>query len=73
MTPLERVRKEKGYSQHKLASLADVEQANISRIERGQMTPSLEFAQRVSGVLGITELQILYPERYMQPDSPEAA
>jgi transcriptional regulator with XRE-family HTH domain len=57
---------------------AGIDPGNLSRIERGVQVPSRDVAERLAqqfvGVL--TELQIIYPERYATPEDgadPEAA
>ena len=44
---------------------------NLSRIESGKQTPSPEMAASLASVFfedGLTEMQIIYPERYMKND-----
>jgi len=80
MTPLKKARTSRGWTltdvSARLASLgADrVDTGNLSRIERGVQRASTALAESLSRVFDgeITEIHILYPERYAS-DSPEAA
>lgn len=49
---LKRLRKVKELTQHELASLAGVCQSEISRIENGQLSPTLKTIQRLAQALG---------------------
>lgn len=71
-TPLYRARRRAGLSQTQLAELSGVMQCAISRIERGGK-PSLSNAESLARVLEISELEILYPERYPAPVDQVAA
>jgi HTH-type transcriptional regulator/antitoxin HipB len=50
---IRRIRKERGLTQTKLAQLADLTQATISRIEAGGVDPELDTLDRLSEVLGV--------------------
>lgn len=47
------LRKQRGYSQQKLADVANVEQSTIKRIELVQMAPTLDLLISLSRALGI--------------------
>ncbi len=50
-----------------VAELIKSDAGNISRIERGQQTPSKELVEKLVALFkdeGLTELHILFPERY---------
>jgi transcriptional regulator with XRE-family HTH domain len=67
MTPLKRIRLERGAKQTDLAEKIGIDQGYLSRIENGDVRPSPEVAARIADEIGrewITELHILYPERY---------
>ena len=51
---LERTRKAKGLSIRQLSSLANVSPSTTSRIERGEMQPSLETFESLLAALGLT-------------------
>jgi transcriptional regulator with XRE-family HTH domain len=80
MTPLKKARTSRGWTltdvSARLAALgADrVDTGNLSRIERGVQRASTAIAENLSRVFEgeITEIHILYPERY-DSGSPEAA
>lgn len=46
-------RKGKGLSQSELAELSGVNQANISRIERGERLPNIYTLQKIANSLGL--------------------
>ncbi|SCW91885.1 helix-turn-helix transcriptional regulator [Pseudomonas sp. NFACC05-1] len=78
MTPLKRARLEKKWTladvSARLVQIGDaIDSGNLSRIERGVQRASAPLAESLSKVFGgeITEIHILYPERF--PDSGEEA
>lgn len=73
MSPLRRARKQRGWRLHhvvekvrEIGGAADA--GNLSRVERCQQTASPALAEKLCLVFGgeLTELQILYPERFME-------
>ena len=64
-TPLRRARLRSGKTTTAVASEAGVNQSTISRIETGSQTPSPELAATLAEMFGIPEIEILYPERYV--------
>lgn len=77
MTPLKKARLAKGWvledvvsRLRRIGGSADV--GNLSRIERGLQKASVEMAAslvRVFGKRSLSEMQVLYPERYMEKES----
>lgn len=65
-SPLRNLRKSQGLTLSHVASLVNIDPANLSRIERGQQIASLDVAERLVKFFSgqINELQILYPQRY---------
>lgn len=65
-TPLKTIRKERGLSLVELAAAVDLDAGNMSRIERGIQGVSPKLAEKIVKVFGegISEMEILYPERY---------
>ena len=74
MTPLKKARKEMGW---RLADLVERLQAvgeitdtgNLSRIERGIQRPSTRMAESICKVFGkrsLTEIHVLYPDRFAE-------
>lgn len=74
MTPLKKARKEKGW---RLADLVDrlravgeeTDTGNLSRIERGIQRPSPKLAESICKVFGkrsLTEIHVLYPDRFQE-------
>ena len=50
---LRRARQEAGLSQRQLAQLADVPASTIGRIERGQVSPTVQMLERLAGAMGL--------------------
>lgn len=77
MTPLKKARLAKGWvledvvsRLRRIGGSADV--GNLSRIERGLQKASVDLAAslvRVFGKRSLSEMQVLYPERYMEKES----
>lgn len=72
-TPLKDVRLKRGLTLKEVADAVEVDTGNLSRIENSKQTVSKDLAARLATFYGheVTEMQIIYPERYT-PD-PEAA
>ncbi|MEQ4624774.1 helix-turn-helix domain-containing protein [Providencia manganoxydans] len=71
-TPLRKIRLEKQLTISEVANAISCDVGNLSRLERGTQAASLELAEKLVKFYGenITEMQILYPKRYMQPNIP---
>lgn len=69
VTPLKATRLQRKESVRKVAGAVGTNPGNLSRVENGKQRASPDLAERLANHFGhaITELQILYPERYMQP------
>lgn len=67
-TPLRKMRMEKGLTISEVAMATQIDVGNLSRIERGIQVTSLETAEKLSKFFKgkISEMQILYPQRYMK-------
>jgi len=67
-TPLRKMRVEKKLTISEVAIATQLDVGNLSRIEWGIQVPSLETAEKLSRFFKgkITEMQILYPQRYMK-------
>lgn len=63
----------KNLTLQELAERVHVDRGNLSRIERGKLGASAKVAERLAGVLGISELEILYPERFVKLQQDKAA
>jgi len=65
-TPLRRVRELKGQTIVEVCRAVGADPGNLSRIENGKQKASTELAEKLAKHFGpgITELEILYPERY---------
>ncbi|HEC8346209.1 TPA: helix-turn-helix transcriptional regulator [Providencia rettgeri] len=66
-TPLRKIRLEEQLTISEVATAINCDVGNLSRLERGTQAASLELAERLARFYGdkITEMQILYPKRYM--------
>ncbi|EOF7604953.1 MULTISPECIES: helix-turn-helix domain-containing protein [Citrobacter] len=66
-TPLRKMRVEKGLTISEVSKMTEIDVGNLSRIERGMQVTSLETAEKLSKFFEgkISEMQILYPHRYM--------
>ena len=66
MTPLKQARIARGYTLDQVAIQVGTDSGNLSRIENGRQTASPGLASRLALFFGyaITEIQILYPERF---------
>ncbi len=51
-------------NQAQLAELLGIAQSQISKYESGDITPSIEKAAEIAAALGMSELELLYPERF---------
>ena len=66
-SPLRRVRKAHGKTLQDVADAVGSDSGNLSRIERGMGVPSRRLAERLVQYFGgaVTEIELLYPERFM--------
>lgn len=74
-TPLRKLREKRGLTTIKVAREVDIDQGHYSRIERDGKC-SREVAQKIVEFFGrewITELHVLYPERYRPHERRRAA
>lgn len=55
------VRRVKNLSQEKLAELADLHRTYVGQIERGDVTPTLDAAERVALALDLELWEVLHP------------
>lgn len=69
MTPLRKVRQAREESIHQVADAVGTNTGNLSRIETGKQKASPALAEKLARHFGyaITEIQILYPERFSAP------
>ncbi|ENO7353614.1 helix-turn-helix transcriptional regulator [Morganella morganii] len=67
ITPLRKIRLEKQLTIAEVAAAVNYDVGNLSRLERGTQAASLEIAEKLVKFYEqkITEMQILYPQRYM--------
>lgn len=69
-TPLRKLRVAQNLTIQDVANSLNIDIGNLSRIERGKQITSLAIAEKLSKFFGgrITEMQILYPQRFMTSD-----
>jgi len=67
ISPIRKVRIKQGQTLLDVASAVGVNVGHLSKIENGINKPSPELAERIAKHFGyaITEIQILYPERFL--------
>ena len=59
MDRIRQLRKERGFSQAKLAVMADMDPATLNRLERGTGNPNLKTLERVADALGVGIAELL--------------
>ena len=74
-SPLKLARLSREQTLHQVAEALGIDTGNLSRIERGTQVPSKELAEKLANYFGngLTEMQIIYPERYVEPEQGTAA
>jgi transcriptional regulator with XRE-family HTH domain len=72
-TPIEKARIRRKLTQVQLAKAAKCSQATISKLEKRNHVAKPELAARLAKVLRLPEIQILYPERYMDKPKRKAS
>lgn len=67
-TPLRAARLNRQQTLQQVADAVDVDVGHLSRVETGRQMASPELAARLAGYYGydVTEVQILYPERFLK-------
>lgn len=65
-TPLRLARERREMTIVQVSTATGIDPGNLSRIERGCQTPSKDLAEKLAQFFDneVTEIQILYPERY---------
>jgi transcriptional regulator with XRE-family HTH domain len=73
-TPLRQIRERKGQTIVEVSRAVSTDQGNLSRIERGEQKASTELAEKLAKHFGneISEMEILYPDRFMSGAAPAA-
>jgi len=73
-TPLRRVRERRGETIQQVALAVGVDSGNLSRIERGVQVPGRSLTEKLANYFGneVTETQIIYPERFTEPEQKAA-
>ncbi len=71
-TPLRKMRISQNLTIQAVAKATEIDVGNLSRIERGTQVTSLSAAEKLSRFFGgaITEMEILYPQRFIANDEP---
>ena len=65
-SPLRQARESRGLTLKDVANGVSMDPGNLSRVERGEQVPSKEVVEALAKFFGnsVTELQIIYPERF---------
>ncbi|EAZ5303116.1 helix-turn-helix transcriptional regulator [Salmonella enterica] len=68
ITPLRKARLDAKLTIVEVAAIVHCDPGNLSRMERGMQRPSAEIAEKLTNLFGsgLTEIQILYPERFVE-------
>ena len=68
MLPIKKLRRTRGQTLVEVAASVGTDPGNLSRIERGVQQTSPDLAARLAKHFGyaITEIEILYPERFVE-------
>ena len=71
ITPLRKARLNARMTIQEVAAAINCDPGNLSRMERGKQRPSAEVAEKLAHIFSaeLTEIQILYPERYQSEES----
>lgn len=70
-SPLKQARLNRELTLQQVADAVDFDTGGLSRIERGQQTPSKRLLEKLVDFFGgeVTEVQILFPERFAADDA----
>ena len=73
-SPLRQVRERKGQTITEVGRAVTVDPGNLSRIENCKQKASTELAEKLAKHFGheISEMEILYPDRFIVADAPSA-
>lgn len=65
-TPLRQARESRGLTLKEVANGVAMDPGNLSRVERGEQVPSKEIVEALAKFFdnNVTELEIIYPERF---------
>lgn len=68
-SPLYKIRKDENLTLQQVSIQIGLDAGNLSRIERGKQAASPLIAEKLSKLFGgrISEIEILYPERFLTP------
>ncbi|BCB27038.1 hypothetical protein SKTS_19240 [Sulfurimicrobium lacus] len=69
-TPLKQARIRRGQTLADVAQAVETDDSTISRIENRKQSASPELAEKLARHFGnaVTEIEIIYPERFMQSE-----
>lgn len=74
-SPLRRARITRQKTLQEVSRECGMDVGNLSRIERGEQTPGKDVLDRIVTYFGgaVTEMEVLFPERYVGADDRSAA
>lgn len=69
-SPLRNARLKREKTLQEVATAVGIDTGNLSRIERGEQIPNKDLAEKLVNYYGneVSELQIIYPERFASGD-----
>lgn len=70
-SPLRQIRERKGQTIVEVSRAVSIDPGNLSRVENGKQKASTELAEKLAQHFNneITEMEILYPDRFSAPDT----
>lgn len=70
-SPLRQIRERKGQTIVEVSRAVSIDPGNLSRVENGKQKASTELAEKLAQHFNneITEMEILYPDRFSAPDA----
>lgn len=73
-SPLKQERLKRDKTLQEVANAVGIDTGNLSRIERGLQVPSKDLTEKLAKFFDnkVTETEIIYPERFTQPEQKAA-
>jgi transcriptional regulator with XRE-family HTH domain len=73
-SPLRQIRERKGQTIVEVSRAVSIDPGNLSRVENGKQKASTELAEKLAQHFGneISEMEILYPDRFIETGTPNS-
>jgi transcriptional regulator with XRE-family HTH domain len=73
-SPLRQIRERKGQTIVEVSRAVSIDPGNLSRVENGKQKASTELAEKLAQHFGneISEMEILYPDRFIAIGTPNS-